>query len=111
MHAPHTPCSHPRWVPVSARSSRSASASVLRASTVIRRGAPFTVSATVTGSSTSCSVLGLGHRPLPCLGDHRHADPAAVGGRHLRVVGHVVDVGERQLAELGVTDGADGLCR
>ena len=34
VHAPQTPCSHPRWVPVSPSSSRRKSASVIRTSAV-----------------------------------------------------------------------------
>ena len=46
VHAPHTPCSQPRCVPVSAQSSRRKSASVLRASTAPRCRSPLTVSST-----------------------------------------------------------------
>ena len=44
VHAPQTPCSHPRCVPVKLRSSRRKSASVLRASGEPVRVAPLTVS-------------------------------------------------------------------
>ena len=47
VHAPHTPCSQPRWVPVRPRSSRRKSASVLRASATASRAlAPLTVTST-----------------------------------------------------------------
>ena len=53
VQAPQTPCSQPTCVPVSPRSSRRTSASVLRGSTTARRCSPLTVSRTGTGSVTS----------------------------------------------------------
>jgi hypothetical protein len=47
VHAPHTPCSHPRWVPVSSSFSRRKSASDVRTSAAAERDAPFTVSSIV----------------------------------------------------------------
>src|SRR3989441_4962102 len=64
VHAPQTPCSQPRWVPVSPRSSRRKSASVRRASAIPSRRTPFTVSSIV------CFLLAMkyasfGKRNLP----------------------------------------------
>src|SRR5205823_9890992 len=52
VHAPHTPCSHPRWVPVRAQSSRRKSASVFLGSTRASRRSLFTIMVTATGSGT-----------------------------------------------------------
>src|SRR5690625_1174890 len=48
VHAPHTPCSQPRLVPLRRRWSRISSARVLRAGTFAVRSRLFTVSVTVT---------------------------------------------------------------
>src|SRR4029450_4373919 len=53
VHAPHTPCSHARWVPVRPRPSRRKSARVVRAPPPPRRSVPFTVSATSCSDTTS----------------------------------------------------------
>ena len=47
VHAPHTPCSQPRWVPVSPTSSRITSLNVRRASTVTCCAVPLTVKPTL----------------------------------------------------------------
>ena len=47
VHAPQTPCSQPRCVPVSPRSSRSRSARVRRGSISASTGSPFTVKLTI----------------------------------------------------------------
>src|SRR5581483_7871775 len=93
VHAPHTPCSHPRCVPVSAQSSRRKSASVLRASTYPRCRSPFTVIV------TRCSPT----RCLQCcrqraLHDVR-ADRSAVPRRRVDVLGRF-EISDGELTDL-----------
>ena len=61
VHAPHTPCSQPTWVPVSLRWWRSASAKFVRGSTSIRTGMPLTLKRLVRVTIT-LSPTGLGQR-------------------------------------------------
>ena len=99
VQAPHTPCSHPRCVPVRPRSSRSTSASVLRGSTVTRRAAPLTViddrvdRRRLIGVRSSSSMIAVASSTArrQASATIAVADPPAVAGRHLRVVGDVVD--------------------
>src|ERR1700710_1952810 len=71
--APHTPCSHPRCVPVRLNSSRRKSARVSRGGTDRRTSLPFTVAEMATARGASAAVIGLllSHRHAPVRGGQR----------------------------------------
>src|SRR5581483_8189937 len=101
VHAPHTPCSHPRCVPVSSQSSRSVSASVLRGSMSTTRRRPLTVS--VTGISSMAGLLeGLGEG----TGHQVRTDLVTVRRRTVQVVGRVGPA-HCELADLGEVRAGD----
>src|SRR5450759_1451273 len=82
VHAPQTPCSHPRWVPVSTQSSRRKSASVLRVSTVAWCAVPLTVNEIVRSG-----MVGLVEGSGEAAFDEVPADGAAVRAGCVHVVG------------------------
>ena len=104
VHAPHTPCSQPRCVPVSRHCSRRKSASVRRGSTVACRVWPFTVKRAPACHPSIASSAGLGPRSR----HHLRADPRAVGGRAVQVVRNRREPGHRQSADLLGLDVGDG---
>src|ERR1700730_4103743 len=99
VHAPHAPCSQPRWVPVSPQCSRKKSASVTRGSTVPSVSCPLTQTRTV----RSC-IDGLRARLVGCCSPgarhQRGTDFGAVRDRPLQVGGNVVEPGHRQPADV-----------
>src|SRR4051794_17771218 len=108
VHAPHTPCSHPRWVPVSVQSSRRKSARVLRGSTNARRTDPLTF--TLTGTSGTGGLLEGGANGG---GDQVGGHPLAVAATGVDVVGRV-ELGGDGLADLlkgGLVEVAGGSTR
>src|SRR5436190_6106348 len=88
VHAPHTPCSHPRWVPVRVQSSRMKSARVLRGSMNARRTVPLTL--TLTGTSGTRGLLECG---ADCSGDHLHDHALPVPAAGVDVVGGIETLG------------------
>src|SRR4029453_9934683 len=91
VQAPQTPCSQPRWVPVSRSSSRRKSARVRRGSTLASRGSPFTVSFTDTSA-----MVRLGGCRDPGARHHRGAHPLAVLRGSVEVAGDGVDPEQRE---------------
>ena len=89
VQAPHTPCSHPTWVPVSPRSCRRKSDSVRLAATVADRVPPLTVSFTSCNDSRCPSAPSCRPHCLPrsrdrlsggANGQHTGQMPAVVRG-------------------------------
>src|SRR6516225_7569434 len=80
VHAPQTPCSQPRCVPVSWQRSRRKSARVSRGSTAARLGSPLTVTSMLT-SAIGCLLDGL----LPGAGHHGRAHLLPVAGGAVQV--------------------------
>src|SRR4051794_5040134 len=111
VQAPQTPCSQPRCVPVSPRSSRRVSASVLRASTRTRRGRPLTVRSTSTVFSAWVVVTSGTGRLLDGAGegsgDQDGAHPGSVRGAGVDVAGRL-EVGDGLRAGLGKVELGDG---
>src|SRR2546423_14862270 len=93
VQAPHTPCSHPMWVPVRSRSSRRKSASVLRGSTVAARDSPLTVRPTWNVSLITPSRAGSGGCLLESPAHHYGGDLLPVGGRPVEIPGRIQRAG------------------
>ena len=104
VQAPHTPCSHPRCVPVSRQSSRRKSASVLRGSTAAVRLVPLIVTVIV-----ASGTLGLLERLVPGFRCHGGADPGAVARRRVKILARVADVADGEPPDLVGRDGVDRL--
>src|SRR5713226_5384329 len=84
VHAPHTPCSQPRWVPRRRRSWRRKSARERRPSTRRSRLCPFTIGSLLSrfaGAIRCSSISGLQQYLLSQDGDQ----VLAVGGRGVHI--------------------------